>query len=465
MINTILQELSFFRKAFSRERSFQWFVVIVLGFILTQDKLGGVSPLVRALGLQTNAYNSILNFFANSSSFLPQLERAIFDWINLKFQNSIVKINNQIIYIIDGKKISKEGKNMPGNKWQYQDSNSNSKPKYFKGQFFEAIGILVKTKSGFMCFPFAVKMIDGFKLHNRDKSTLKTRSADFISNLLINNSIIVADAWYAAKPFLQAIIESNSTLISRVAKNAVGYLVPDKIQNKRGRPRKYGSLIKLISLFDIETLTSVTLTGIDNTERTIQYWTMNLLWRSAKDLVKFVGCEMNGNRIILLSTNIELSAEEIIQSYIYRTSIETSFWYSTQILFNWCYRFWTKLNFNGLNKFRDCNLHLKTKKEKNKYWKKVNSYESFILIGFFVQAFLVYLIEQKTIIFKQKTFMTWFRSRGNSSISLLSAKYTIISMYYEFINATDIEVEEALFLKNQINKVKNEAENEQISSG
>jgi hypothetical protein len=292
---------------------------------------------------------------------------------------------------------------MPGNKWQHQDSSSNSKPSFFTGQFFEVVGVLASTNFGCMCLPFAVKMIDGFKHHNRDNSTLKTRSSDFLQELPIEGSIVVADAWYAAKPFLEAIFNSNSILVTRVARSAVGYFSPTTPQKRgRGRPSKYGEALKLMSLFLNQNLITVTLKGMDNSKREVKYWTQNLLWKSAHEMVKFVGCEMNGKKIILLSTDLQLSAEDIIQCYLYRTSIETTFWYSTQILFNWCYRFWTKLNIVSLAKYRNCNLHLATKGERNKYWQKVSSYESFLLIGFFVQAFLVYLIQEKPQYFQRQ---------------------------------------------------------------
>jgi hypothetical protein len=105
-----MTELSFFRKTFSRERTFQWFSLVVLGFILTQDKLGGVSPLVRALGLNSTAYSSILNFFSNAQTFLPQLETSIYNWMMLRFESSLVKIDGRKIFIIDGKKFLKKEK-------------------------------------------------------------------------------------------------------------------------------------------------------------------------------------------------------------------------------------------------------------------------------------------------------------------------------------------------------------------
>jgi hypothetical protein len=201
MTDYILNELSSFRQIFSRERTFQWFCLVILGFILAQDQLGGVTSLVRGLGLETATYHSILNFFGQAIHYQDGLENYIFAWIHNRFSLRIVTINGRPIYVIDSKKIPKQGTKMPGNKTQYQESSSNSKPTFFTGHLFDVIGVLVTTSLGKMLLPFKVRMIDGYKLHNRDTSTLKTRSADIVSMLELKGGILVADAWYACHMF------------------------------------------------------------------------------------------------------------------------------------------------------------------------------------------------------------------------------------------------------------------------
>ncbi|WP_209440951.1 hypothetical protein [Paenibacillus maysiensis] len=57
-----------FRSCFSRHATFEWFVVIVVGFMLRSDHLG-VTSVIRDLSLNGRCYGTLLHFFR--SSVLP----------------------------------------------------------------------------------------------------------------------------------------------------------------------------------------------------------------------------------------------------------------------------------------------------------------------------------------------------------------------------------------------------------
>jgi len=59
LVNNILLE---FRGSFKREKTWQWFVVLVLGFMVRGDKRG-VTSAVAALGLKPRLYHTMLHFF------------------------------------------------------------------------------------------------------------------------------------------------------------------------------------------------------------------------------------------------------------------------------------------------------------------------------------------------------------------------------------------------------------------
>jgi hypothetical protein len=54
------------RPAFSRDQTFFWFVVSVAGLSVRTDNLG-VTSIVRALGLQEQCYDSLLDSFHSSA--------------------------------------------------------------------------------------------------------------------------------------------------------------------------------------------------------------------------------------------------------------------------------------------------------------------------------------------------------------------------------------------------------------
>ena len=78
----MLRQLDIFLKefsaCFSRTAAFNWFVVIVLGFIVRRD-VRGLSSLVRRLNLCPKLYEAMLCFFRATSWSLEKVQQR---WVN-----------------------------------------------------------------------------------------------------------------------------------------------------------------------------------------------------------------------------------------------------------------------------------------------------------------------------------------------------------------------------------------------
>lgn len=84
------------REAFSREKTFLWFVIILIAFS-TRSDLAGVTSFVRALGLLPQAYPLILHNFHSSGVDLVQLR---LQWGQRCFQifsTFLVKFNERVV--------------------------------------------------------------------------------------------------------------------------------------------------------------------------------------------------------------------------------------------------------------------------------------------------------------------------------------------------------------------------------
>ena len=66
MINEISRILEQFRPCFSRRAAFEWFVIVIFGFMIRLDHYG-VSSFVRWLCIDPQLYTSLLWFFRASS--------------------------------------------------------------------------------------------------------------------------------------------------------------------------------------------------------------------------------------------------------------------------------------------------------------------------------------------------------------------------------------------------------------
>ena len=139
------------RPAFSRERTFLWFALTVSGFCCRID-LMGVTSVIRAIGLQSSCYSSLLRMFHSNGVNLQELTR-IWAKLVLKIHPGIITMNGRVLLVADGIKKQKSGKKMPAVKLLHQESESNTKAEYIMGHSCQAIGILAKSCKTVFCLP------------------------------------------------------------------------------------------------------------------------------------------------------------------------------------------------------------------------------------------------------------------------------------------------------------------------
>jgi hypothetical protein len=161
-----------------------------------------------------------------------------------------------------------------------------------------------------------------------------------------SGSYAVLDAYFAAANLLSAFRQDNLQLISRVRCTTVGYapFCPLPGQRGPGRPRQWGSGVKLQDLFtQLESFTCQSLQLYGQTVN-VNYWSLQLYWDDPDALVQFVLTQLPcGKQIILLSIDVTLSAPEVIEAYGWRFKIEVCFRTLIHLLGGFCYRFWLKL--------------------------------------------------------------------------------------------------------------------------
>jgi len=139
MINEISRILQIFRSCFSRHASFEWFAIVIMGFIVRIDHYG-VSSFVRWLSIKPARYTSLLAFFRASSW---QLKDIMQRWWQIVLSTCpLIEIDGRLLLAGDGIKISKEAEKMPGVKRLHQESDNSGKAAYIYGHHHGVIGIL-----------------------------------------------------------------------------------------------------------------------------------------------------------------------------------------------------------------------------------------------------------------------------------------------------------------------------------
>ena len=337
-LNRLLQSM---RPAFSRQATFVWFVVVFVGFVLRQDTYG-VSSLIRALSLTPVCYPCLLHFFHSYAWTSPTILEYWWQWL-IK-EKTVYRVGESIVLLGDHTKCVKDGRRMPGVSTLHQDSETGSKPSFFRGHQWGCISMLMKAASKFVSTPLWVEIHHDAIPEKR--STRIVSVARHIAQAMHTSAYLVLDAFFAVGPVFQTAAQEkeNVKIITRAKKNVVGYLPPVKTKKtKAGRPPVYGKKLKLMRLFDkwthkfIETDTQV----YENTE-TVRYLVLDLLWKPIKRKLRFILIESSRGKIILMTSDLMLEPLLAIHLYCQRSAIETLFNTLKNLLGGMRYHFWSK---------------------------------------------------------------------------------------------------------------------------
>lgn len=399
------------RPAFSRARTFMWFVVCVAG-LTVRTELMGVTSVVRALGLHPRFYDNLLDCFHSPGI---KLDRMAVLWakVVLTLFPGIVRVNNRIVLVGDGIKVAKQGKKMPGVKLLHQESGSNSKAEYIMGHSYQAVSVLTQAGRSVFAVPLVMRIHEGIVHSNRDKRTLLDKMIALLVILNVTQSFyFVADAYYASGKIVRGLLGQGNHLITRAKSNAVAYQ-PCNQQGKksRGRPRVYGDKVTLKSLFhDQQGWEEAPSPVYGEKGVTIVYKTADLLWRPAGGIVRFVlVSHPTRGRCILMSTDTTLAAIDIIRLYGLRFKIEHAFKQAIHIIGAFSYHFWMKemkpLQRRNGNQY----LHKTSKAYRDAIKRKIHAYHVFVHVGIVSQGLLQYLASCHTELV-WKSFGSWLRT-------------------------------------------------------
>jgi hypothetical protein len=422
-----------FKPACSRQQTFFWFIVILIGFSLQSDFLG-VTSLARGAGLLPNYYTCLLHFFDSDAVDLSHLRRA---WITIIFSRftSLVKINGRYVIVGDGIKIGKEGKKMPGVKWLHQESDSNSKAEYIMGHSIQVLAILAQGLASCFAIPLTGEIHEGIRYHYKDNRTL----LDKIFSLLISLDLpekfyFMGDKYYCSGPLMKKLVASGSHMMTMMKKNAVAYYPCAPVKRKgRGRPPKYGHRVKLFDLFQSDLI--FTKAPLPNHPKLMmEYCVLKLFWKPTGELAQFVLVKhpTRGNNIAM-STDLTLPSLDLISAYSLRFKIEVAFKQAVHQIGTFMYRFWLKVMRPKPRKSGDQQLQFAPAYFKEKVIRKLNAYQLFIQLGLIAQGLMQYLsIYHSTLVWGN--FRSWLRTRRENKLpSEKVVSSSLSSTYSEFL--------------------------------
>jgi hypothetical protein len=407
-IEQILLEL---RPVFSREATFEWFLLLFWGVLWTTQP-PGVTSYLNALGLSESYYHQALHWFHSSAFCVDSLCTVWGKW--LSEHSEVERLQGGRLYVGDGIKVGKEGRKMPGVKGLHQESSNVSKPEWIRGHYFSALGLLLGTGGALFAVPIVFKLHDGIEAVETESQTLTL--VDQMAALCIHHmsagSYVLLDAYYASAKVLQPFRQHGLHLISRVRISTLAYAAFSPLPGKhgRGRPRKWGSAIQLRTLFAPKAACLKSVVWLYGQQTTVYYQCWECFWDSPDAAVLFVLTQLpNGKQMILLSSDVTLSATQVIEAYGKRFKIEVCFRTLVHRLGGLTYQFWLKA-MDKTSQFPS-NLRLADypASVQRQIQQKVEAFERFVNLNAIVLGILQILaLEQPQLIWKH--FPRWFRT-------------------------------------------------------
>jgi hypothetical protein len=388
---------------------------MLMGLTIRPD-LAGVSSVVRALGLSARCYDRLLGLCHSRAVAVGVLRSSWVGIVAKRFEP--LRLNGRLVLIGDELKVGKEGRKMPAVKKLYQSSQNNSKAAYIFGHSFQALGLLVIGRGGEVCcVPLGSEIHQGVVFSNRDRRTLLDKFVQLFDQLSGSlgeaSTVLIVDAYYASRKIINPLLASGHELISRVRRNAVAYYPAEAPKTpRRGRPALYGKKVRLRDLWHSQREQFQSAPSPVYGEKAIElnYFTIDLLWRPVGRLVRFVLVEHpSRGRCLLMSTDLTLSALEIIAGYGYRFKIEVAFKQALHTLGSYAYHFWMKRMTPIGRKSGDQYLHRTDDEYRRLVRRKLDAYHRFVQLGCIAQGLLQYLALYYRIDVWQQ-FRSWLRT-------------------------------------------------------
>ena len=357
MITYIYQALQIFRKVFSRRATWLTFCVVVLGF-LGASQIDGVSSLCRFWHLETSGYLALLHLFRSSAWSLTELLSCW--WSLVLSQQQTVMVEGQAVLIGDHTMTAKDGRRMPGVVTLHQDSETQSKPHYFRGHFWGAIGLLIGTVAEPFCLPLSLRIHQGFThlrqpdTTDKNPETSATRLVQMALDFAVDQGqrcLLVLDAFFSVAAVFKLADSVWSvackaplvTMLVRAKKRYVASFLAERPDHPGpGRPRQYGDKVKLYEVFDYMHLFEHTPCQVYGALEDVSYLAVNLLWKPTGGFIRFIFALTSRGPIVLMSSDLKMSPVTAIELYCLRGRVETLFAMLKHLIGAFRYHFWSK---------------------------------------------------------------------------------------------------------------------------
>lgn len=223
----------------------------------------------------------------------------------------------ETVAAIDASSFTKAGKKTFGLGWFWSGSAKHT----IRGLEISCLALV--SLRYWTAFSLSVYQTDG-KVKNKSRMDTYIRQLKECKDILVSRvKYLVADGFYCKINFVNAVLSIGLNFISRLREDAnMHYLFNGKHEKRRGRKSRYGGKFTGV---DRRRWSFVSLLEYD--KRNVEMYTAILYHKSLKRTIRVVALLNTENKkhILLFSTDLNLSAEKILEYYSSRFQIEFLF--------------------------------------------------------------------------------------------------------------------------------------------
>jgi hypothetical protein len=360
-------------------------------------------------------------------------------------QDVIIKFQGRAVILGDHTYVPKDGRRMPGVLSLHQHSETQSKPSYFRGHCWGAIGVLIGSLTVAYCLPLFLQLHLGMWHIGQEQETEQDNKIETMGTRIVQMAIdfalrqnlactLVLDAFFPSGAVFKLVASVWSielkqplvNLITRAKKNCVAYFMAE-ISNvkKAGRPAKYGIKVNVMELFDHMYYFSKINCIIYGKKEGILIGCVDLLWKPTGELIRFVLAQTSRGKLVLMCSDLNQDPVGAVELYCLRPRVEVMFDMLKNVLCVFSYRFWSqKMPRHSRKPIKNSEL----KSVPNDYLNTVkqcwNGIERFVMLGCIALGILQLIgIKYSQTVWDQ--FEGFLRTRSRTIPSERTVKYVI----------------------------------------
>ena len=220
-------------------------------------------------------------------------------------------------------------KKVPNGYWNYDHARKHNRSKYVWGQnLLAVIFILEYGDTKLIRLPFRIKLKAPSITKIHYGRYMMRVAIGFLKKLnLLDKTIISFDSWFTSYPMISE-FASSVTIVAQAKLNYAFYHLPQEIigKRKRGAPKKYGTRLQKPTIDELQHKVQLHLYSQDMEIRYSEFIVKARFLKGMVVKIIYIQFPKAKKLRLLISTDIDMSAIEIIKAYEKRWNVESFFY-------------------------------------------------------------------------------------------------------------------------------------------